>query len=315
MDKLVRFSPLEFIPLHCETTNQLMAGVRFWRIDPKKPLHIQLYTMDGLQEFVQIDNAPLTPQGGLQPYRRNVYAGAATYSEAITSYNRLPIIPLHVNSDKISELTPPIEGKINAYDLLQTSKLDDFVTTKPIYWRIEGFSGEIGELLKIKEALNLLGIIATNEPTESGRAGIGAEITNLNYAQTKEFLQDLEFSIFRDAQVVNTEAIVTGNITATAVKFSSLAEDNKVKSMERYAAKFIAGILELEGLPANDIQFTHKNILNDEEVTRILQMHHAMGVPIELLLEESPLAQGKVEDWIKFIQSQTLGMDNYGQVD
>ena len=81
---------------------------------------------------MQIDNAPLTPQGGLQPYRRNVYSGAATYSEATTSYNRLPIIPLHVNSDKISELTPPIEGKINAYDLLQTSKLDDFVTTKPL---------------------------------------------------------------------------------------------------------------------------------------------------------------------------------------
>ena len=155
VDKLVRFSPLELIPLHCETTNQLMAGVRFWRIDPKKPLHIQLYTIDGLQEFVQVDNAPLTQQGGLQPYRRNVYAGTATYSEAITSYNRLPIIPLHVNSNKISELTPPIEGKINAYDLLQTSKLDDFVTTKPIYWRIEGFSGEIGEMLKIKETLQV----------------------------------------------------------------------------------------------------------------------------------------------------------------
>ena len=83
--------------------------------------------------------------------------------------------------------------------------------------------------------------------------------------------------------------------------------------MERYATKFLAGILELLGLSADSIEFTHRSIMNDFETTQILEKHHTMGVPIELLLEESPLAQGKIDDWIKFVQSHTIGMDNYGQ--
>ena len=140
VDHLIRFTPLEFIPLYDERTSELMAGIRFWRIDPKKPRHIQLYTINGLQEWVQIDNGPMTIVTPMTSYRRNNYNGAMPYTENAEGYGKLPIVPLHTNSDQISELTEPIESKINAYDLLQTSKLDDFTTTRPIYWRIEGFT-------------------------------------------------------------------------------------------------------------------------------------------------------------------------------
>jgi len=229
------------------------------------------------------------------PYRREVFnAPSIAFVQSYANYSVLPVVPLYVSNNKKSLLNKPIKTKINAYDLSETSYFDDFIKTKPIYWAIEGFSGEAEELLSIYKTLSQLGIIATPESLDKN-ASIDAKTVNLPYQSKRELQEALETGIFRDAQVINVQAVVQGRVTATAVQFSGIAEDNKAKSLERHAAKFIKGIMAIAGV-TGDVHFVHKTMMDDESVMRQVMMAHNAGVPLEALISVMPVLQGRVEE-------------------
>jgi hypothetical protein len=51
-DHVEVFSIREYAPLYDEENGALMAGVRFWQIDAKKPLRATFYEMDGYTDYI-----------------------------------------------------------------------------------------------------------------------------------------------------------------------------------------------------------------------------------------------------------------------
>ena len=295
--RIEMFEATEYLPIVDSRTGAHVAGIRVLQIEKGRPMHVQLYEMDGFSEWVVCeDSGPewLRVYQEKTPYIREVFnAPGSVYVEKSGNYAAFPVVALYVNNNKKSVLNKPVKTKINAYDLAETSYFDDFIKTKPIYWAIEGFSGEAEELLSIYKTLSQLGIIATPESLDKN-AQIDAQTVNLPYQSKKELLEALESGIFRDAQVLNVQAIVRGQITATAIQYSGIAEDNKAKSLERHAAKFIRALMELAGV-SGDVHFVHKTLVDDESVMRQIVMAHNVGVPSEELVPIMPVLQGRTE--------------------
>jgi len=292
------FEATTYLPIYDERTGRHVAGLRVLQLEKGRAEHVQLYERDGFSEWVVVSDEGrerLSVYQEKMPYKRDVFsAPGGSFEVGCDNYEVLPIAPLYVANNKKSVLGKPIKTKINAYDLSETSYFDDFIKTKPIYWAIEGFSGEAEELLGIYRTLSQLGIIATPESLDSN-ANIDAKTVNLPYQTKKELQESLENSIFRDAQVINVQAIVSGHVTATAVRYSGIAEDNKAKSLERHAVKFIKGLMDIAGI-SGEVRFVHKTLMDDESVMRQIVMAHGVGVPVEALVSVMPILQGRVDE-------------------
>jgi len=291
--KVEMFEATSYLPIYDERTGRHAAGLRVWQLEKGRAEHVQLYELDGFSEWtVECGEGEerLRVYQEKTAYKREVFSAAGdVYELGECNYGTLPIVPLYVANNKKSLLGKPIKTKINAYDLAETSYFDDFIKTKPIYWAIEGFSGEAQELLGIHRTLSQLGIIATPESLDKN-ASIDAKTVDLPFQSKRELQEALESGIFRDAQVINVQAIVAGRITATAVQYSGIAEDNKSRSMERHAARFIKGLMEIAGVEG-DVKFVHKTLVDDESVMRQIVMAHGVGVPVEELVGVMPVMQ------------------------
>ena len=292
------FEATTYLPIYDERTGRHVAGLRILQLEKGRAEHVQLYELDGFSEWVVVNDEGserLLVYQEKVAYRRDVFsAPSGSFEVGCDNYEALPIVPLYVSNNKKSVLSKPIKTKINAYDLSETSYFDDFIKTKPIYWAIEGFSGEAEELLGIYKTLAQLGIIATPESLDSN-ASIDAKTVNLPYQTKKELQEALENGIFRDAQVINVQAIVSGHVTATAVRYSGIAEDNKAKSLERHAVRFIKGLMDIAGI-VGEVRFVHKTLMDDESVMRQIVMAHGVGVPAEVLVSVMPILQGRVDE-------------------
>ena len=53
LDHVEVFEITEFVPLYDEENGALAAGIRWWQVDPDKPLRCTLYEMDGFTEYKQ----------------------------------------------------------------------------------------------------------------------------------------------------------------------------------------------------------------------------------------------------------------------
>lgn len=298
-DELQMFKATEYFPLKDERTSDTLAGIRFWGTDKKR--YIQFYELDGMTEFLVINN-------GVEVYQEKTSYIVNQHGENIIGTEtpiNFPIVEMQVNLRKKSELTKAIRSKIDAYDIINTVYVDEFVKTKGIHWKITGFGGESDTLAGIKDLINKLGIIAT--PDED--TNIETATVNIPYEAKAELLEAIETAIYRDAQLMNLQSIIMGNVTATAIAASSTAEDNKVSRMEKYAKRFVRQILELQGINDGEINFTQKVLLNTTEQMQQLSMAHSMGVPTEALISLMPPLQGQTERILNMYKTHVLGMD------
>ena len=305
--KIEAFKATEYIPLVCERTGEHVAGIRFWQLGKESPTYIQLFELDGFTEWLQPpDSKELETVQPKRAYKRQVLsAGVGELEIGGENYPDFPIVPLYVGNNKKGLLSMPIKSKINAYDLSETSYFDDFIKTRPIYWAIEGFGGNADELVSIRKTLEALGIIAGGD-----EAKVKAETVSLPWQSKKELQEALETAIFRDAQVINVQAILQGRTTATAVQFSGIAEDNKAKSLERHATEFLRKLMRLAGIEG-EVKFTHKTLMDDEGIMRQLTMAHNWGVPVSALIPIAPVFQGRTDETLAQVEAELLGNDGY----
>ena len=109
----------------------------------------------------------------------------------------------------------------------------------------------------------------------------------------------------------NTQAIFAGHILVGAVRMAGITEDNKAKSMERHAIKFIRGIMNLAGVEG-EVRITHKTLDDDEAVMRMLTMAtnwHEDSPIFEEAVRAAPVFQGRADNIIEAAQMQKLGLD------
>ena len=272
------FTITEFAELMDEETGLLAAGVRFWQIDPNKPLRATFYLPDGFIEYLfpRGKNKPdpeewtrINEQMYFKPKRPYILTTATTPADgektvAGRNYDRFPIIPLKGNKYRQSEIVG-LRYKIDAYDFILNGWEDDLDNAQ-LYWIIKGAGG-----MDDPDLMQFLDRLKTVKAAAPGRGQEVEPVTvDIPVEARERLLKRLETQIFRDAMVMNPEDIVSGATTATQIKAAYERQNVKADKFEYQVLDFIAGLLEIAGVQAS-ASFTRSVIVNtQEEVTTVI---------------------------------------------
>ena len=270
LDHLEVFSYLEFVPLFDEQDGALKAGIRFWQIDPKKPLRATLYEMDGYTDYLwSKDN----PDGEIVNEKR-AYILKTKSTEAdgtviydFENYPTFPIVPFWGNKYKQSEFVGMREN-IDCYDLIKSGFANTVDDASMIYWTIQNAGGmDDIDLAKFVERMRTVkaSVIDQNGATAE------AHTMDVPYASREALLNRLRADMYEDFMALDTKDIANGAVTATQIEASYEPLNSKADKYEYCVIKFIKGILALAGIDDNPT-FTRSKIVNrTEEIQTLIQ--------------------------------------------
>lgn len=267
MDKVQSFKVTEFVPLIGIEDGALHAGIRFWQVDPEKPLRATLYEEDGYTEFIWRENENGTILKPKQSYTRLVAQSVADGIEIIDgeNYPNFPIVPLWANREHQSELTG-LRSKIDGYDLIQSGFANDLDDASQIYWIVNNAGGM--DEIDLKKFLDQIKRVHAAVLEDEG-ARAEAHSMELPYQAREAGLADLRDSLYRDAMALDTDKIQAGNITATAINASYENLELKCDGYEYCVTECIKALLNLAGI--DDAPTYHRRkTTNQPEVTNMI---------------------------------------------
>lgn len=307
-DHLEGFSVLEFAPLYDEENGALMAGVRFWQVDEKKPLRATLYEVDGYTDYIW-NKRKADGKGAVlhdkRPYKLKIRTSEADGLEIYDgeNYPSFPIVPLWGNPQRQSEIIG-LREQIDCYDLIKSGYANNVDEGSLIYWTLNNAGGmdeiDLAEFVQKMKTLHA----ATTEDN------VTAESHNLEapYQSREALLAKLRADLYEDAMALDVTNIASGAVTATQIKASYEPLNSKTDQYEYCVREFIKDILALAGID-DEPTFTRSIIVNSqEEVGLVLQSAQYLSEDyvtkkILTLLGDGDLA----DDMIKEMDSDELG--------
>ena len=269
-DHMDVFGITEFVPLLDEENGALMAGIRFWQIDAKKPLRATFYEIDGYTDMIwgKRDNADGQILHEKRPYILKIKTSEADGLEIYDgeNYPSFPIVPLWGNSQHQSELIG-LREQIDCYDLIKSGYANNVDEGSLIYWTLNNAGGMSDvDLAEFVQKMKTLHAATTDD-------NVTAESHNMEapYQSRESLLAKLRNDLYEDAMALDTKNIADGAVTATQIRAAYEPLNSKVDEYEYCVREFIKGILEVAGLDDEPV-FTRSMIVNSqEEIQLVLQ--------------------------------------------
>jgi len=265
LDKLHVFPLTEFAPLWDEYDGTLKAGVRFWRIDPNKPLVAVLYEEDGYTKYRSKSNTgiDLEEYKPKQAYKLKVRSSEEDGEEVIgeENYGVLPIVPLWGSKLKQSTLVG-MKNSIDSFDLIRSGFANDLTDCAQIYWILENCSGMSDEdLAKFRDRLKINHIAAAD--TENSKVTPYAQ--EVPYSARKAYLDEIRAGIYEDFGALDVHAVDAAS-TNDHLEAAYQPLDEEADDFEYQVIEFIQQILALIGVEDTPI-FKRNRISNQKEQT------------------------------------------------
>lgn len=265
LDGLTFFRATEFVPLLDERTGDTMAGIRFWQIDPDKPMYIELYEIDGITEF-EADSSgsnikeTLPKRAYKQTIRQDAFTKTVINGE---NYGVLPVFPLYANELGESELTTGLQALIDAYDFVSSDWVDNTTLIEGLYGIIKNYGGQ--------DAATLLAEIQQLKVIVNDGDNAGAELKPIEMPfQSRQSLLDFLEARMYDDFLLPDKRRQGGEVTATEIRDAREDMDIKADLLEWQVATFVEQVLLLKG---NDMllpNYARRTTNNDgETVTNI----------------------------------------------
>lgn len=295
-DHVQFFALTEFVPLYDEEDGALKAGIRFWQLDPAKPLRATLFELDGLTEYIdRKDDKGMVMLKGKRSYisveRKSEFEG--TISAEGRNYPSFPVVPLYGNSARQSELVGMREN-IDCYDLIKSGFANDLDDASFIFWTLENAGGmDDMALARFVERMKTLRA-AVVDGDDGAKAT--AHTIDVPYQSREAYLTRLRDDMYEDFMALNTAQIAAGNVTATQINAAYEPVDNKADEFEFRVIDFIQGILTVAGLSGVPT-FKRSRIVNRQEETTMV-LAAADYLDDETMLRKLPFL---TEDEIKGI--------------
>ena len=298
-----------FVPLYDEQYGVLRAGIRFWQIDPKKPMYVQFYEEDGMTEFVSNDNsgtgksvkvAELTEQTPKKAYRTTVRKDAIS-EEVIgeENYGILPIIPLYANEKKRTEFTPAIKSKIDTYDRIFSDFGDNLERTNDIYWVINNFGGDSEDVKAMLAEIHELKATYTAASDASSNATAQPHTIEVPYLARQTALNILKRELYSDYMALDMEELSGRSLTNVAIRIATTNLEMKSSQFKERILEFCKQLFAIIGIDTDNIQFSPKYIANEEEQMRMLQMSR-LDFDLRTALEKNPMVDpDEIDEIIK----------------
>lgn len=294
MDHVDVFKATEFVPLFDEETGALRAGIKFWQIADNKPLRATYFEEDGYTDYIWQngkDGAILREKTPYMKIVRQNFDGIEIIEGQ--NYPNFPIVPLWANEFHESELVG-LQTEIDAYDLIKSGFANDLDDIQQIYWIIKN-AGGMGEddLARFVERLKTLKAVQLDDGIEAD-----SHTVEIPYQARETYLDRLENDMYKDAMIVNMNAIANGNVTATAINASYEPQDDKTDEFEDCIDDFIFGLLDLLGIDDTP-SFTRSRVVNQSEETQMI-LASAQYLDDETIIRKLPfITADEVDDILK----------------
>lgn len=258
-----------FAPLWDEDDGTLKAGVRFWRIGDIN--RYTLYETDGFTEYKQTKSDPICVKQQKRPYKLTVERTEAD-GETVTggeNYNGiLPILPIYANDLHDSEFVG-IRESIDCYDFIKSGLANDIDDASGFYWILKNTGGmDDIDLAKFLDRLRVVKAAVLD-----GDSGMDAEAHTLDvpYQAREAMLLRLRSDLYADFGLLDTDKIMSGNLTATAIRMGYQAQEDKCGDFEWQIRSFITKLLRLLGVEDSP-KFIWNRIANQLEETQMVLM-------------------------------------------
>lgn len=273
LDHLEPYSFLEFAPLYDEENGALMAGVRFWRLNPSKPLRATLFEPDGYTDYEWNTNTDGRESGVVKEEKR-AYIQIAVTTEAEgtilydgRNYPTFPIIPLY-GIEKQSEL----EGRqelIDCYDLIESGFANTVEEASYIYWAISNAEGmHEMDLAKFVERIHTL-----HTAFAGGGNGAHAEPHSIEapYSSRTALLNELREALFYSFKAFDAKQIQSSGAVIAQIDAAYESLDQKASEYEDNIFEFLDGIMAVTGIEDTPTLTRSKISNTGEQIGNILQ--------------------------------------------
>lgn len=289
-DHLDVFKLTEFAPLYDEQNGTLRAGIRFWRLQPDKPMHAVLYEESGYTRYTEDSKGEhLFRQEEQQPYKTSTTTTPAG-DEIVEGegYGTLPIVPLWGGSAKQSTLVN-LKGYIDNIDLIVNGFCDDLRECAQVYWLVSNYGGmSANDLRSFMRQLRLNHIANVDN---AGKNDSVQPYTQEIPTQAREtLLQRLHSSMYEDFCGLDVHC-VSADSTNDHLEAAYQPLDENARDFEQQITKFVRQVLKIAGLPDAKPQYTHVRISNTkEQVDMVLSEAAIIGdeMAIDLLPNLTP---------------------------
>ena len=267
LDHVEVFSYLEFAPLYDEMDGSLKAGVRYWQIDPSKPMRATLYELDGFTKYVfgSEDNLDEPKRSYIRKVAESAVDGREIYDEQ--NYPTFPIVPLWGNKEHQSEFVG-LREQLDCYDLIKSGFANTVDEASIVYWTLQNAGGMTDvDLAKFVQRMKTLHAATVSED------GAKAESHTLEapYQSREALLDRLDKDLYRDAMALDVERIANGAVTATQITAAYEALNSKCDAFEYQVLDFVQGILAVAGID-DEATFTRSVMVNQSEmITTVVQ--------------------------------------------
>lgn len=267
LDHVEVFSYLEFAPLLDEMDGSLKAGVRYWQIDPNKPMRATLYEIDGFTKYVygSKENLDEPKRAYIRKVAETAVDGREIYDEQ--NYPTFPIVPLWGNKEHQSEFVG-LREQLDCYDLIKSGFANTVDEASIVYWTLQNAGGMTDvDLAKFVQRMKTLHAATVSED------GAKAESHTLEapYQSREALLDRLDKDLYRDAMALDVERIADGAVTATQITAAYEALNSKCDAFEYQVLDFIQGILAVAGIE-DEASFTRSVMVNQSEmITTVVQ--------------------------------------------
>ena len=309
-ESLYAFNYTEFVPLIDEETSQLRAGIRFWRIDPDKPLFVVLYEEDGFTKYKK-DVGSKTVLEEIQAKRSYIQHIEYTQAggEIVTgedNYSSLPIIPLWGRKLHQSTLVGTREG-IDSYDLVRSGFANDLNDVAQIYWLIENAGGMTDDdLAQFRDRAKINHIVAAT--TQDG-AKITPYAQDIPYQARSAFLDDMKKQIYEDFGALDVHQ-VSADSTNDHLEAAYQPLDEEADDFEYQVTQFIMQLLELIGIQDDYPSYKRNKISNQKEQTDMV-LSASQYLDEETILNKLPfITVDEVQEILK--RKDAEDMDRFG---
>ena len=242
VDRTHVFPLTEFAPLYDEETGALRAGLRYWRVDEKKPLRACLYREDGCVRLRETARG-LAPAEEVLPYRLRISAGGEILGGE--NYPALPVVPLWGSRMRQSTLVG-MRQAIDSFDLIRSGFANDLTDCAEIYWLLENYGGMTDdELARFRDRLKLQHIAVLDTGGE-GRLTPFAQ--SVPHEARMAYLSHIRAGLYEDFGALDVAQLSSGRRTATEIEAAYQPMDEQADDFEYQVIEAVQRLLALLGI-------------------------------------------------------------------
>lgn len=290
LDRMFVFPLTEFCPLWDEYDGTLRAGIRFWRIDPSRPMQAVLYEADGYTRYRSRRDADgagaerLEAIEGKRPYIEKMsYTPADGIEQVIggENYSALPVVPMWGSRLHQSTLVG-MRQAIDSYDLIRSGFANDLTDCAQIYWLVSNAGGmNDRDLQKFLDRLKINHVALVDSDDGDARA----YTQEVPYAARQAYLQSIRDGIYEDFGALDVHAVAAG-ATNDHIDAAYQPMDEEASDFEYQVSEFVQQLLALMGIDDAPI-FKRTRISNQAEQVDMV-MSEAQYLDRETVLRKLP---------------------------